>query len=185
MLRAFTAGFAISSYFTPKKLLYQLYYTILQYTQHPKILFFPPFYLNILFYSFLLFLFFYSFSSLSPSTSSRLASVSTQSHTHLQRNPPPMPRRNHNRSHQSSDSNPLEPSHESKPSPPTHRHQNPQSPPLSKPTPPKKPTIDALLESLLEPLKLRFKPIGVIGALMPSHSSHPIPPLSKPTGSWV
>ena len=57
-----------------KKLLYQLYHTILQYTLHSKTLFFFPFYLNILFYSFFfflwLFLFFSSFSSLSPLTSS-------------------------------------------------------------------------------------------------------------------
>ena len=57
-------------FYRPKKLLYQLYHTILQYFQHPKILFFFPFYLNILFYSF-----FYCFSfslpfPLSPSTSS-------------------------------------------------------------------------------------------------------------------
>ena len=36
-----------------KKLIYQLYHTILQYTQHSKTLsFFFPFYLNILFYSY-------------------------------------------------------------------------------------------------------------------------------------
>ena len=34
-----------------KKLFYQLYHTILQYTQHLKTLIFFPFYLNILFYS--------------------------------------------------------------------------------------------------------------------------------------
>ena len=47
-------------FYYPKKLFYQLYHTILQYTQHHKTFFFFLFYLNILFYSF--FCYYFSFS---------------------------------------------------------------------------------------------------------------------------
>ena len=67
-------------FYHPKKLLYQLYHTNWQHTQHPKILFFPILFKYSNLFFFLLFLFFYSFSSISPITSS--TGFNTQSHTH-------------------------------------------------------------------------------------------------------
>ena len=67
-----------------KKLLYQLYHTILQNIQQPKILFFFPFYLNILFYSF--FFYYFSFSIPFPLFLPQpLTPVSTHRTTHTQR----------------------------------------------------------------------------------------------------
>ena len=75
LIRVFIYQNSIPSYFTILKN-YFINYTILFYNTPniPKLYFFFPFYLNILFYSFFfflwLFLFFSSFSSLSPLTSS-------------------------------------------------------------------------------------------------------------------
>ena len=86
-------------FYHPKKLLYQLYNTILQYTSIPKLYFFP-FYLNILFYSFSFF-YYFSFSLPFPLFLSQplapmmIKATIKPNHQSIS----PNPRRSHHRSH--------------------------------------------------------------------------------------
>ena len=70
-----------------KKLLYHLYYTILQHTYHPKLYFFP----SLFKYSFFYYFTFSSFSSLSPSASStsQKKKQQQQQHSHHTTTMPP------------------------------------------------------------------------------------------------
>ena len=82
------------------------------------------------------------------------------------KNPPPKPSRQSKPIQAHRSPQPIQTHRSPHPSPPTHCHH----------------THWSSSESLSEPSELWFKPIG---ALTPSHRSHPIPPLSKPTGAWV